>query len=289
MTRWDLPRQVRRATVATVVASTIVAPLAAQTRDEPNLDALYRIKQEATTNSKVMETLSYLTDVHGPRLTNSPLMHQAAEWTQQQLKSWGLANVHTEKWGPFGRGWVNEHTSVRLDSPQPFVMLGYPQAWTPGTDGEVSGEAVAVAIEKDEDFARFKGQLKGKFVLQSPAREVAAYFESPTRRYTESGLDELSREQIGPARRFPGFPGFGPGAQEFRKKRMAFYKDEGVLAVVEMSAGARGDNGTVIAQGPAPGDGDRTVEGQMPVPNVVLAAEHYGRLLRVLDKKLPVK
>jgi carboxypeptidase Q len=289
MTRWDLPGRTRRAALATLVATAIVAPLGAQLRDEPNLDALYRIKQEATTNSKVMETLSYLTDVHGPRLTNSPLMHQAAGWAQQQLKTWGLANVHTEKWGPFGRGWVNEHTSIRLDAPQPFVMLGYPKAWTPGTAGEVSGDAVVVAIEKDEDFGKYKGTLKDKFVLQSPTRDIAPFFESPTRRYTESGLDELSREQIGPARRFPP-GGFGGGATAaFRKKRLAFYKEEGVLAVVEMSAGSRGDNGTVIAQGPAPGDGDRTVDGQMPVPNVVLAAEHYGRLLRVLDKKVPVR
>ena len=236
-----------------------------------------------------METLSYLTDVNGPRLTNSPMMHQAAEWAQKQLTAWGLANVHTEKWGPFGRGWVNEHTSIRMDAPQPFVLLGYPKAWTPGTTGEVSGDAVAVTIETDEDLAKYKGTLKGKFVLQSPTREVASYFESPTRRYTATGLDELSNDQIGaPRGRFPGGPGFGAG-MAFRKKRMAFYKEEGVLAVVEMSAGARGDNGAVIAQGPAPGEGDRTVEGQVPVPQVVLAGEHYGRLLRVLEKKVPVK
>ena len=153
----------------------------------------------------------------------------------------------------------------------------------------MSGDAVAVTIETDEDFAKYKGTLKGKFVLQSPTREVASYFESPTRRYTEAGLDELSHDQIGAARgRFPGGPGFGAG-MAFRKKRMAFYKEEGILAVVEMSAGARGDNGAVIAQGPVPGDGDRTVEGQVPVPQVVLAGEHYGRLLRVLEKKVPVK
>ena len=287
MTRWDLSRRTRqRALVAAAVATAIAVPVSAQLRDQPDLDALYRIKQEATTNSKVMETLSYLTDVHGPRLTNSPLMHMAAEWAQQRMTEWGLSNVHTEKWGPFGRGWVNEHTSITMTAPQPFVIQGYPKAWTPGTTGEVSGEAIAVTIEKEEDFAKYAGKLQGRFVLQSPAREVAAYFESPTRRYTESGLEELSREQVAPTRgRFPG--GSGAGAA-FRKKRMAFYKAEGVLAIVEMSAGARGDNGAVIAQGPAPGDGDRTIDNQVPVPQVVLAAEHYGRLLRILDKKVPV-
>ncbi len=290
MIRWTLSAGARRATMATaVVAATLAIPVAAQLRDQADLDALYRIKQEATSNSKVMETLSYLTDVNGPRLTNSPMMHQAADWTQKQLTAWGLANVHTEKWGPFGRGWVNEHTAINMTAPQPFVMLGFPKAWTPGTNGEVSGEAVAVTIEKDEDFAKYKGTLAGKFVLLSPTRDVAAFFESPTRRYTETGLEDLSREQVGGARgRFPGGAAFGAG-MALRKKRMAFFKEEGVLAIVEMSAGARGDNGTVIAQGPMPGDGDRTVEGQVPVPQVVLAAEHYGRMLRVLDKKVPVR
>jgi hypothetical protein len=290
MIRWTLPGGTRRAALATaLVAATLAVPVTAQLRDQADLDAIYRIKQEGVSNSKVMETLSYLTDVNGPRLTNSPMMHQAAAWAQKQLTAWGLANVHTEKWGPFGRGWVNEHTSIRMDAPQPFVLLGYPKAWTPGTEGEISGDAVAVTIEAEEDFAKYKGTLKGKFVLQSPTREVASFFESPTRRYTEAGLDELSHDQIGGARgRFPGGPGFGAG-MAFRKKRMAFYKEEGILAVVEMSAGARGDNGAVIAQGPMPGDGDRTVEGQVPVPQVVLAGEHYGRLLRVLEKKVPVK
>ncbi len=290
MSRWTLLVDARRAALATaVVAATLAVPVTAQLRDQADLDALYRIKQEATSNSRVMETLSYLTDVHGPRLTNSPLMHQAAGWAQTQMKSWGLANVHTEKWGPFGRGWVNEHTSVRMDAPQPFVMLGYPKAWTPGTAGEVSGEAVAVSIETDQDLAKYKGTLAGKFVLQSPRRDVAAYFPSPTRRYTDSDLAELAEEQLGAVR---GRPSGGAGlaaAQAFRKTRMAFYKSEGVLAIIEMSSGARGDNGAVVAQGPTPGDGDRTAEGQVPVPQVVLAGEHYGRLLRVLDKKLPVR
>jgi hypothetical protein len=203
ISRTFLADQRRVMIAAAMVATTLVSPAAAQTRDQADLDALYRIKQEGTSNSKVMETLSYLTDVHGPRLTNSPLMFQASEWAQQQLKAWGLANVHTEKWGPFGRGWVNEHTSVRMDAPQPFVILAYPKAWTPGTDGEVSGEAVTVSIDKDEDFAKYKGTLKGKFVLVSPQRDIAAYFESPTRRFTDEGLEELSEEQIGQRQRFP--------------------------------------------------------------------------------------
>ena len=291
MIRWEVPARTRRAVLATAVVATLAVPIAAQVGDQPDLDALYRIKQEATTNSKVMETLSYLTDVHGPRLTNSPLMHQAADWAQQQMVSWGLANVRTEKWGPFGRGWVNDHTSITMTTPQPFVIQGYPKAWTPGTNGEVTGKAVVVSIDDEQDFARYKGTLKGTFVLQSPRRDVVPYFPSPERRHTDASLEELSREQVGSSARGMrtyAIPGNIAEITALRKKRMAFYKEEGVLAIVESSPPTRGDNGALFVSAAGIGEGDRTVEGQSPLPQVVLAAEHYGRILRVLDKKLPV-
>jgi carboxypeptidase Q len=288
MIRWTLPGGARGAALATaVVAATLAVPVTAQLRDQADLDALSRIKQEASSNSQVMETLSYLTDVNGPRLTNSPLMHQAADWAQKQMTAWGLANVHTEKWGPFGRGWVNEHTSITMTAPQPFVIQGYPKAWTPGTEGEVTGNAVVVTIDKEEDFAKYAGQLKGAFVLQSPKRDIVAFFESPQRRYTDEALGDLAKEQVAGGGRGRGFA-FAGATAAFRKKRMAFYKAEGVLAVVESSPPMRGDNGALFVSGPTPGDGDRTVEGQAVLPQLVLSAEHYGRILRVLDKKLPV-
>ncbi len=288
MNRWTLSGRARTGVLATaVLAATLAVPVAAQLRDQPDLDALFRIKEEATTNSQVMETLSYLTDVNGPRLTNSPLMHQAAEWAQKQMTAWGLSNVHTEKWGPFGRGWVNEHTSIMMTAPQPFVVQGYPKAWTPGTQGAVTGNAVLVSIEKDEDFARYAGKLKGAFVLQSSRRDIVPFFESPMRRHTPESLEALSQEQLAGGRGGRAFM-FGGPSIEFRRKRMDFYKAEGALAVIESSPPTRGDNGALFVSAAAPGEGDRTIEGQAPLPQLVLAAEHYARMLRVLDKKLPV-
>ena len=291
MIRWTHPGGARRAALATaLVAATLAVPVTAQLRDQADLDAIYRIKQEGGSNSKVMETLSYLTDVHGPRLTNSPMMHQAAEWAQKQLTSWGLANVHTEKWGPFGRGWVNEHTSIRMDAPQPFVMLGYPE----GVDARHDRRSERRRRRRDHRERRRLCQVQGDAegqvrpaVAEPRRRRVLRVADAPLHRRRASTTCRTSRSAAARGR-FPGGAASAPG-MAFRKKRMAFYKDEGVLAVVEMSAGARGDNGAVIAQGPMPGDGDRTVDGQVPVPQVVLAGEHYGRLLRVLDKKVPVQ
>src|SRR5688572_7125961 len=165
----------------TLVGQSAAAPAAA---GEPlDYDAIYRIKDEAVNRSQVMETLSYLTDVHGPRLTNSPNMRAAAAWAKTRLESHGLEKVALEVWGPFGRGWVNERMVAAMTAPQPFPLLAFPKAWTPGTDGPVKGDVVRVEIAKVEDFEKWKGKLKDKILLVSPSRAVPPYFESPTRRW----------------------------------------------------------------------------------------------------------
>jgi hypothetical protein len=275
----------------TLAGQSAAAPASA---GEPlDYDAIYRIKDEALNRSQVMETLSYLTDVHGPRLTNSPNMRAAAAWAKQRLESYGLANVALEAWGPFGRGWVNERMVAAMTAPQSFPLLAFPKAWTPGTDGPVKGEAVLALIGKAEEFEKWKGRLKGKIVLVSPSRDVPAFFASPTRRWEEKALTDLTKPPMDPSRRGrfggPGGPGgLGALTAEFRKQRMAFLIKEGALAIVEMSPGDRGDNGAVRVQAPPEGENQRQPTDAPVLPQLVVAGEHYGRLLRVLDKKIPV-
>jgi carboxypeptidase Q len=299
------PRR-RTAMAATLALTAIVsAPLpettltgqsaaAPASSGEPlDYDAIYRIKDEALNRSQVMETLSYLTDVHGPRLTNSPNMRAAAAWAKQRLESYGLANVALEAWGPFGRGWVNERMVAAMTAPQSFPLLAFPKAWTPGTDGPVKGDAVLAIIDKAEEFEKWKGKLKGRIVLVSASREVPSFFASPTRRWEEKALTDLTKPPMDPSRRGrfggPGGPG-GPGATtaDFRKQRMAFLIKEGALALVEMSPGDRGDNGAVRVQAPPEGESQRQTTDAPVLPQIVVAGEHYGRLLRLLDKKIPV-
>jgi carboxypeptidase Q len=274
----------------TLAGQSAAAP--ARSAETVDYDAIYRIKDEAVNRSQVMETLSFLTDVHGPRLTNSPNMRAAAAWAKQRLEGYGLEKVALEPWGPFGRGWVNERTLVMMTAPQPFPLLAFPKAWTPGTNGAVKGDAVLAVIDKAEDLEKWKGQLKGKIVLVSATRAVPSYFETPTRRYDEKGLTDLSKPSLDPSRRGrfgqggPGFP--GQVSADFRKQRMAFFIKEGVLALVEMSPGDRGDNGAVRVQAPQEGENQRQTTDAPVLPQIVVAGEHYGRLLRLLDKKIPV-
>src|ERR1700688_1822191 len=120
--------------------------------EEPDLTMQTRIRQEAFRNSKVMETGEYLFDAIGPRLTGSPNMKKANEWTRKRLEEWGLANAHLESWGPFGRGWSYQSCSVRLVSPDVAQLESLPRAWAPGTSGPVRGKVVSVKITTKEDF-----------------------------------------------------------------------------------------------------------------------------------------
>jgi carboxypeptidase Q len=271
----------RRAVVLAAVISLLVGlPLAAQWpgTEKVDLDAIHRIKEEGLQHSKVMEIESYLTDVYGPRLTNSPDMREAADWAETTMKGWGLSKVHTEAW-PFGRGWQNDRFVALAVKPRAYPLIGFTKAWTPGTSGPVTGEAVLAVIRSEKDFDTWRGKLRGKFVLTSEMPEVPAHFEALGRRYTDADLAEIAMQpdMSRPPRRY----GLTPEQREFDKKRTAFFVSEGVAALVDPG---RHDGGTfIVASG-----GSRDPKDPPSPPQVVLAVEHYGRILRTLEKKIPV-
>jgi hypothetical protein len=260
------------------LAASAGLPLAAQwpIAEKIDLDAVYRIKAEGLDRSQVMETASYLTDVYGPRLTGSPDAREAADWAQKTMRSWGLSNVHTEKW-MFGRGWRSERVFAMALTPRAYPLIAYPKAWTPGTNGPVTGDAVIAVVSEEKDFETFRGQLRGKFVLSVPMRDVPAHFEPAGHRYSDADLAELSKQ---PAARGRG-RGNAQAVQAFNRKRNQFWIDEGVAAVLDFS---RGDDGTVFVQG----GGSRDPKEPPVPPMVTLEVEHYGRILRTLQKKIPV-
>ena len=259
----------------------LALPISAQwpMTEKLDLDAIYRIKDEGLQRSKVMEIESYLTDVYGPRLTGSPNIREAADYAQKTMKDWGLANVHLETW-PFGRGWQNQRFTANASTPRAYPLIAYPKAWTPGTNGPVTGDAVIAVINDEKDFAEFKGKLRGKYVLAMPMREVAPHMDAQGRRYTDAELADLARQP--PAGGGRGRGNFG-GAQDFNRRKTQFWIDEGVAAVLDFS---RGDGGTVFVQ--APQGVSRDPKGPAQPAQVTLTVEHYGRIWRTLDKKIPV-
>jgi hypothetical protein len=250
-----------------------------QVAEKIDLDAIARIEQEGLERSQILETTSYLTDVFGARLTGSTNAKDAAEWTEQRMRTWGLSNVHLETW-PFGQGWENRRFFATVVSPRPFPLIGFPKAWTPGTDGSITGDAVLAPIQSDGDFESFKGRLRGRFVLTTKPREVAAHFDAPARRFSDGDLAALAAPRAAAGR---GRANLGNQSQQqaLARRRTQFWRDEGVAAVVEPSSG---DGGTFFVQA----GGSPDPKAPAVVPQVVLAVEHYGRIARMLQKNIPV-
>lgn len=273
----------RRLVLCFVLGFWVVAPLAQSERVD--LDAVYRIKAEGLgANSKVMDTLSWLTDVHGPRLTNSPGMKAAAAWAKTRMEEWGFANVQLAPWGPFGRGWENERLSINMIEPRPFEMLGYPRAWTPGTDGPVTAGVVRATLDTTDDLKSAAGTLKGKIVLLGAPRSVELLWDGVARRFTDEQLDEMRSQPVGGGGRgrFGGPP--APG-RVTAAERMAFLVAEGAVAVFEPSPASRSDNGAILVGSGLPG---RNAGAPPAVPQIVLAVEHFNRMARILEKNVPV-
>ncbi len=259
--------------------------LAASAEERVDLGVIHQIKTEAFQNPKVMDTMFQLTDVHGPRLTGSPQFREAGEWAVKQLREYGLENVTLEKWGPFGRGWNYTYYSGHMIEPGYQPLLGYPLAWTPGTSGVLSAEAVLAVIRTEADLAQFKGKLAGKIVLRDAPRILTLPTEAAGRRLTDAQLADLSVFPIPPPRGAGARPGQPPGltpaqARAFRARLNQFWKDEGAALVILTSD--QGDAGAVFGRG-----ADRAAKDNFPT--IVLAAEHYNRIARLIEHKVPVK
>src|SRR5213082_3276337 len=241
---------IRRQFAALLLLFTLVVPYVAfaqQPQLDPN-DPIAKIRDEGLNRSQAMQTLSYLSDVIGPRLTASPNMKRACEWTRDTMMKWGLQNAHLEPW-PFGRGWSLKRFSAQVTDPQDFPLIAYPKAWSPGTNGPVTADVVYFDAKDEADMARFKGQLKGKIVLTQPLREVKAHFETQGTRLDEKRLLALANS---PMPRPPGRGGFGGArsadfiaAAQLAAKKNQFLVDEGAAVLVDSS---RGDGGTIFVQ-----------------------------------------
>jgi carboxypeptidase Q len=302
---------IRRQLAALLLLFTLVIPYAAlaqqpaapQTQLDPN-DPIAKIRDEGLNRSQVMQTLSYLSDVIGPRLTASPNMLRANEWTRDTLTKWGLQNAHLESWGPFGRGWSLKRFSAQVIEPQDIPVIAYPKAWSPSIDvmPEVTTSArrknaAAVATEpshtltadvvyfdaKDEaDLGRFKGQLKGKIVLTSVMREVKAHFDPLGTRRDEKNLLTLADAPL--PRPIPrgAFGGNNRNADfiaqlQFQAKKLQFLNDEGAAVLIDP---ARGDGGTLFVQ-------QATVPQPFQPPQFGAPAPNAPRRINAYDKDAP--
>ena len=235
-----------------LLASLIVSAQAPNTRAARVVE---QIGQEADARSQVMELARELTDSYGPRLTGSPHMKAAGDFVIRRLGEFGVKDARFERWGPFGPGWTTDRFVALAVAPAPFPLQAYPKAWTPGTAGEVVAEAVLATIASAADFAAYRGKLRDKFVLTQPVAGASS-----------------------------------PAQLEFARRRMAFFLEEGALALLEPGGPA---GSVVVTDGRLRDDAAFGGNGFYPWPDpvaaqVVLATEHYNRLARMIEAGSPV-
>lgn len=270
-----------------VLVSFALAICAAAQEEKVDLEMISKIRYEGFHNSKIMEIASGLMDGIGERLTGSPNVHKANEWTRDQLTAFGLSNAHLEAWTPFGRGWVNEYTNVRMTVPDVATLIAYPRAWTPGTNGVVQAGVVRVEIrltpqEMARDMEKYKGKLAGKIVLFGDDPEIISPMEPLTRRYDDKALEQIDQYTIPSERNEQRFREFQRRARLLRQLNK-FFADEQVAAVIEHSRGTIG-GGTVFVDG-----GSYKVDQAAAVPNLIMAVEHWTRIARLLKQKKDVQ
>ena len=257
------------------------------------LSAMSQLKHEGIANSHVMENLFYLTDVYGPRLTNSEGFNGSAQWVIQQLKQYGLTNVHVEPWGPFGQSWTLKHFSMHLVSPSYQPLIGMPFAWTPGTGGPVDAEAMLIDVGRESDLTRYRGKLRGKIVLATRPQEIPLTTEFLAPRFTDTELAEMEKVRdlskvvdVPKGIRVPPrmvIPDDLKAASQLKAATYRFLKEEGALAIVECDY--TGDGGTVFVTS----GGSRRAGDPSALPTVGVTPEHYNRMARLLQHGIPVK
>lgn len=277
--------------VVAVAAAAATLPLGAAS-EKIDYQSINKIKAIGLSpqNSQVMEISSWLTDVHGPRLTGSPHTQKAAEWAAAKMKEWGLQNVALEPWtnrNGFDRGWTNDKFYMAAVSPQPFTIPGTPAGWTPGTNGLVRGEVVLVTDTTAEDLKKHAGKLKGKWILGALPPDVPAFWNPPATRAT---AEELQRIELGtnpgpefgvanPAGPGRGNQGGGRGGGGAGFNRNEWFKSEGAAGLLTTTP--RGHGIYLVS-------GNRTTDPEKGLTQVAIPAEQYGRLARMVLKNLPV-
>lgn len=262
---------------------------------QPDPQVLRAIREEGFQRSQAMEIVSWLSDVHGPRVTGTPAIEAAKDWAAERMRSWGL-RVSEERFA-YGRGWSLERFHAHMIEPQVMPVIGYPRAWTPGTGGMLTADVVRVDVSSRAALERRRGTLRGKIVLTQEPRGVRMLERDLVLRMDDRLLEEASRPPAGRSRQ----AGSGGSGARLPDHVQAFFREEGVAAVldrgsdVSLVGGAplgsglvwptqRTDGGTVFV---GPG-GPRAAGAREVVPAATIAVEHYNRMIRVLDKGLPV-
>ena len=259
-------------------------------KESLDLNMYQQIRIEGLAHSHVMDYASGLMDGIGPRLTGSPNVKRANEWTRDQLAAMGCSNAHLEDWGEFGMGWQQLNTWTRMASPDTAVFITQAAPWSPSSNGAVSGQAIWMDVKKDEDVDKYKGKLGGKIVLLGDMRDVKPVDKPLFERLDDKELAKEVEHPLTPESR--DYIMEYMKRLELRGKVAQLLASEHALAVILPSRDGKnngGSGGTIfVDSGGGLGWYSYQREHIQPLPVVIMAIENYGRVYRLLKANVPV-
>ena len=257
-------------------------------------DVVAQIREEGLQRSQIANTLSYMADVLGARLTNSNAMDTAQRWAVEEMKRIGLTETYREPFMDYGVSWDNEYVSIHLLEPDYQPMVGYPIAHTPGTNGQQKLQAIIADVRTRQDLETLEGKIRGMAVLSTPPAIIdLSRFETGTPKRSAQELRELEEAVIPPppgpdpyfSRLYPD-PPQNPDVLT-ASERLAFYVKEGVAVVLESSSGWPGAVRGFARPGAKIDLWSRNAT-MSSVPIVAVTPEHYNRMYRILRRGIPV-
>lgn len=250
-------------------------------------DATSKIRKEGLENSKVMEIAFHLTDVSGPRLTNSPGYFRAANWAKDELTKMGLSNAILEPWGDFGTGWEQTRCYVAMTAPYYTPMIAIPRAWTGSTPGNniISRNVILIkAKDSAELYQNYSGKIRDKIVMFWSNDTLHPSFTPDGERYSNEELEKMANAKPDTSRRGPR--NFSPEMLAARRQQQAlaramgeFYKNEKPALVLSMNG--RGNDGTLFVQNGGSVDKDKIADNNYAW--VMLSSDDYLRVQRLVD------
>jgi hypothetical protein len=264
-----------------------------------------KIIDEGMNRSQVMNHIEYLTDVIGPRLTNSPNQRRASEWAKDTFTKWGMKS-YLEPFGPWGRGWSLKSFNITINEPTFQSVLAFPNAWTTPTKGAITSEVVFIDVNDEKDFDKYKGKLKGKIVMINPPRELK---NDPLGLGGPFSDDEINKfaNYVKPATAVRTQEQIDASRMDFAKRLVLLFRtqrmvsDEGAAVLIENSQ--RGSGGAVMVHSAniiAPSNPEivKTLAGVTVwkkegepyiIPTITMANEDYNRLTRLIRQGVTPK
>jgi hypothetical protein len=238
-----------------------------------------KLLADAKAGSEIMANLTYLSDHIGARLTGSPALKRANDWTAAKMKEYGLVNVRLEAW-EMPEGWRRGHAHGRIidpDNGRTLSLASY--GWMPGTKGKIQADVVVLTATKEADLAAYQGKLKGKIVLQGPPVKLRPLAEVDQ----PGGMPTSATEFTGKDKQPPSYEEI----LAFRRTLREFVNREGAAAVFVDAAKHFGLLMTTGGWGKWSGTDRPSADNR--VPTLSVAHEHYALLYRLATRPAPAR